>query len=310
MPKDKPAANLRQSVSRAMANTRQRLNQAPPLAVVPQYLMPKRAMTVIGRYVASWQGGRWSTMIIRNFIRYYDVDMTQAIRQDPASYVSFNDFFTRALLPGQRPIAQTSHVSPVDGAISQFGAIKHDQVFQAKGHHYSTTALLGGDATLAEAFHNGTFATIYLSPRDYHRVHMPCEGKLERMIYVPGDLFSVSPTTVAGVPGLFARNERVVCIFSSPQGFFALVLVGAAIVGSIATTWHGTVNEVRDGKPVQWDYADTPVTLRKGEEMGRFLLGSTVVMLFAPGSCAFPAHWAPGGVVRQGEAMSDVISET
>jgi phosphatidylserine decarboxylase len=193
----------------------------------------------------------------------------------------------------------------VDGAISQFGAIERDQIFQAKGHQYSTTALVGGDAALAAEFESGHFATLYLSPRDYHRIHMPGEGRLRRMIHVPGDLFSVNPTTARGVPGLFARNERVVCVFDSDVGSFVLVLVGATIVGSMATVWHGVVNPPRPGALREWKYGDRDLRLPQGAEMGRFLLGSTVVMLFPRGDLHFNPNWAPGGAVRLGEAMAD-----
>jgi phosphatidylserine decarboxylase len=188
--------------------------------------------------------------------------------------------------------------------VSQLGAIEHDQIFQAKGHHYSTTALLGGDATLAAQFQGGSFATIYLSPRDYHRIHMPCDGRLLRMEHVPGALFSVNPLTARGVPGLFARNERVVCLFDTPLGPMALVLVGATIVGSMATVWHGQVNPPRTGKLRRWDYADQDIRLRQGEEMGRFQLGSTVVLLFPLGAVQFTAGWAAARPVRLGEAMA------
>ena len=182
--------------------------------------------------------------------------------------------------------------------------MQKDQIFQAKGHHYSSRALLGGDAALAAQFDDGSFATLYLSPRDYHRIHMPCAGRLRRMIYVPGELFSVNPTTARGVPGLFARNERVVCIFDSAQGPFALVLVGATIVGSMATVWHGVVNAQRSGELREWPYADSAVTLEQGQEMGRFLLGSTVVLLFPKGPLQFNPAWAPGAAIRMGEVMA------
>ncbi len=181
--------------------------------------------------------------------------------------------------------------------------IERDQIFQAKGHSYSTTALVGGDRDLAARFENGSFATLYLSPRDYHRIHMPCAGKLTRMIYVPGALFSVNPTTARGVPGLFARNERVVCVFESAFGPFVLTLVGATIVGSMATVWHGIVNPLRSGVLREWRYDDRQLQLRQGEEMGRFLLGSTVVMLFPKDTLAFNPDWAPTGAIRMGEAM-------
>ena len=202
--------------------------------------------------------------------------------------------------------AASDLVSPVDGSISQFGAIDGERIFQAKGHQYSATALLGGDASLAAPFHGGHFATLYLSPKDYHRIHMPCAGRLTRMIHVPGDLFSVNPTTARGVPGLFARNERVVCLFEGEFGPWALVLVGATIVGSMATVWHGVVNPPRPGQLRQWHYDDRDLRLAKGQEMGRFLLGSTVVLLFPPGPLQFESAWAPGGAIRMGEAMARV----
>ncbi|KNZ31280.1 MAG: phosphatidylserine decarboxylase [Methylibium sp. NZG] len=283
------------------------------LAVLPQYLLPKQALTAFGGRIASAQGGALTTRLIRWFVGRYGVNMAEAAEPDIARYASFNEFFTRALKPGVRPLAVADLVCPVDGAISQFGAIRHDQIFQAKGHHYSTTALLGGDAGLASRFHDGHFATIYLSPKDYHRIHMPCDGRLVRMLHVPGALFSVNPTTARGVPGLFARNERVVCIFETgPEGShgstgpFALVLVGATIVGSMATVWHGVVNPPRTGGLREWQYRDPddPVRLKQGDEMGRFLLGSTVVLLFPAGRLQFNAGWAPGAAVRMGEAMA------
>ena len=198
-------------------------------------------------------------------------------------------------------------VCPVDGAIRQLGRIEGDRIFQAKGHDYDTRTLLGGDAALAQSFQGGRFATIYLSPRDYHRIHMPAAATLRRMLYVPGDLFSVNPATAAGVPGLFARNERVVCLFDMPVGDrtvpFALVLVGATIVGSMATTWHGVVNPPRPGTVREWRYDDAPLHLDKGAEMGRFLLGSTVVLLWPPDTIAFHPDWAAARPVRLGEAM-------
>ena len=205
---------------------------------------------------------------------------------------------------GARPLARADLICPVDGAISQFGAMQGDQLFQAKGHHYSSTALVGGDSALAARFDGGSFATLYLSPRDYHRIHMPLDGRLTRMIYVPGALFSVNPVTARGVPGLFARNERVVCVFETVSGPFVLVLVGATIVGSMATTWHGVVNPPRGGAVREWRYDDQSVVLPQGQEMGRFLLGSTVVMLFPKGPLRFNPAWSPGASIRLGEAMA------
>jgi len=274
------------------------------LAVLPQYLLPKQALTTVAGKFASARLGGLTTSVIRWFVGRYNVNMAEAANPDIASYTSFNDFFTRALKPGARPLAQADLICPVDGAISQFGPIAKDQVFQAKGHTYSTTALVGGDAAAAARFDNGHFATLYLSPRDYHRIHMPCAGELTRMVHVPGDLFSVNPTTARGVPGLFARNERVVCFFESAQGPFVLVLVGATIVGSMATVWHGQVNPPRTGVLRQWDYAKGQVNLQQGEEMGRFLLGSTVVMLFPQGPLQFNPQWSPTRPIQLGEAMA------
>ena len=272
-----------------------------------QYLLPKQALTHFAGWVASRERGWVTTEIIRRFVARYRVNMDEALDSDISSYRSFNEFFTRALKPGVRPVAQAALVCPVDGAVSQFGPIAGDQLFQAKGHHYSTTALVGGDAALAAQYDNGSFATIYLSPRDYHRIHMPCAGRLTRMIYVPGDLFSVNPVTARGVPGLFARNERVVCVFESARGPFVLVLVGATIVGSMATVWHGVVNPPRGKGVREWRYpasGQPEVVLKQGEEMGRFLLGSTVVLLFPKGPLRFNTGWAPGRAVRLGEAMA------
>jgi phosphatidylserine decarboxylase len=265
--------------------------------------LPKYLLTAFAGLVANDRGGARTTKLINWFVKKYNVNMAEAANPDTASYASFNEFFTRPLREGARPIADTAYICPVDGAISEFGHINAGQIFQAKGHEFSATALVGGDATLAATYHDGQFANIYLSPRDYHRIHMPCDGRLKRMIYVPGELFSVNPTTARGVPGLFARNERVVCVFDSPAGEFVLVLVGATIVGSMHTAWHGIVNPPRTKEVREWTYADQDIQLKKGEEMGRFLLGSTVVMLFQKDSMQFNPSWKPTGAVRLGEEM-------
>jgi len=273
--------------------------------VLPQYLLPKQALTILAGRFASAHRGKLNTQVIRRFVRRYGVDMSEAAEPDIACYASFNDFFTRALKPGARPIAHAPLICPVDGAISQFGHIQGAQIFQAKGHHYTTTALVGGDAALAAEFQDGDFATLYLSPRDYHRIHMPCAGRLRRMIHVPGALFSVNPATAQGVPGLFARNERVVCVFDSAQGPFVLTLVGATIVGSMATVWHGIINPPRSKQIREWHYPDKDIVLKQGEEMGRFLLGSTAVMLFPKGERRFNPEWMPGRKIRMGEMMAE-----
>jgi phosphatidylserine decarboxylase len=242
--------------------------------------------------------------MMRRFVARYGVDLSEAATPDLASFDTFNAFFTRALRADARPLATADWICPVDGAISQFGAIEDDRIFQAKGHHYTTHALVGGDAGLAEQFRNGAFATLYLSPKDYHRIHMPCGGELRRMIHVPGALFSVNPATAQGIPGLFARNERVVCVFDSVHGPFVLVLVGATIVGSMATVWHGVVNASRPGELREWHYEPGAIRLARGAEMGRFLLGSTVVLLFPKDTVHFNPDWAPRRAVRLGEAMA------
>ncbi len=278
------------------------------LAVLPQYLLPKQLLTSFAGAAARHAAGDLTTAAIRRFVARYGVDMNEAADPDIAHYATFNDFFTRALKPGARPFADAAWLCPVDGAISQFGRIERDQILQAKGHGYSTTALVGGDAALAARFQDGDFATLYLSPRDYHRIHMPCAGRLVRMIHVPGALFSVNPATARGVPGLFARNERVVCLFESERGPFVLTLVGATIVGSMATVWHGVVNPPRPGTLREWSYPERgegEVLLARGAEMGRFLLGSTVVLLFPRGVLRFNPRWTPGRAIRMGEAMAE-----
>lgn len=272
-------------------------------AVLIQYLLPKQALTIFAGKVAGARGGAMTTRLIKWFVGRYQVNMAEAANPDIAAYPTFNEFFTRALRSDARPLAEANYICPVDGAISQFGAIEKDQLFQAKGHTYSTTALVGGDASLAAQFDNGHFATIYLSPKDYHRIHMPCDGRLTRMIYVPGDLFSVNPVTARGVPGLFARNERVVCVFDTASGPFVLTLVGATIVGSMATVWHGVINPPRSREVREWNYNTQNVMLKKGDEMGRFLLGSTVVMLFPKNTLQFNTQWKPAQGVRLGEVM-------
>jgi phosphatidylserine decarboxylase len=279
----------------------------PPLPITQQYLLPKKLLTVFGGMVAGARMGAITRWIVRRFVATYKVNMAEAANPDIASYATFNEFFTRPLREGARPISVAPFVCPVDAAISQYGPIEHDQIFQAKGHSYSTRALVGGDQGLAHLFDHGHFATLYLAPKDYHRIHMPCEGRLKRMIYIPGDLFSVNPLTARHVPTLFARNERVVCEFECAHGPLVMVLVGATIVGSMATVWHGTINPPRTRQPREWRYDDQDIVLPKGAEMGRFLLGSTVILLFPANVLTFTPDWAPTRPVRLGEAMGTVI---
>jgi phosphatidylserine decarboxylase len=276
------------------------------LKVLLQHLLPKQRLTTFAGRIAGSEGQWLTPRLIRWFVGRYGVDMDEAANCDLGSYKSFNEFFTRPLKTGARPLADADFVCPVDGAISQFGAIDDHHILQAKGHRFTTTELVGGDKALAAEFRHGSFANLYLSPKDYHRLHMPCDGTLLRMIYVPGALFSVNPVTARGVPNLFARNERVVCVFRSPEhGLFVMVLVGATIVGSMATVWHGVVNPKRTNKPSEWVYDEGAIALRKGDEMGRFLLGSTIVMLFRQNAIVFNPEWAPERPVRLGETMGN-----
>ena len=278
------------------------------LSILLQHLLPKQAITVLAGKLASQQCGALTTKVIAWFVKRYGVNMAEAANADIASYKSFNEFFTRPLKDNARPLANGDFICPVDGAISQFGSIEKDQIFQAKGHSYSTLALVAGQQALASKFENGHFACLYLSPKDYHRIHMPCDGTLKSMAYVPGDLFSVNPATAANVPNLFARNERVVCEFESEKyGTFVMVLVGATIVGSMATVWHdaenGIINPPRSKNIRTWSYLDKNIALKQGDEMGRFLLGSTVVILFEKDALQFNTDWQPARAIRLGEVM-------
>ena len=276
------------------------------LFVLLQYLLPQHLISrLIGRLAESSQP--WlREILIRQFVRAYDVDLSEAERENPDSYASFNDFFTRALKPAARPLADAEDaiVCPADGCVSQIGRLRADRLLQAKGREYSVLELIGGDVELAQSFHHGHFATIYLSPRDYHRVHMPLAGTLRRMIHIPGDLFSVNAATAREVPQLFARNERLVCLFDTACGPMAVILVGAMIVAGIETVWSGLVTP--RGRRVQtFFYADpvTPVQLAHGAQMGRFRLGSTVIVLLPDTIRGWHEDLAAGRQVRMGESL-------
>ncbi|SER66629.1 phosphatidylserine decarboxylase [Vreelandella subterranea] len=243
-----------------------------------QYPLPQHALSRLTGKFAQCDNPWVKNTLINAFIKRFNVDMSQALEPDPTAYATFNDFFTRALKADARPIHE-GIISPADGTLSQYGRLQAGQLVQAKGHTYSAQTLLGGDTALAEEFLGGSFATVYLSPKDYHRVHMPVTGTLREMVYVPGRLFSVNQATANYVPGLFARNERLVCIFDTEQGSLAMVLVGAMIVAAIETVWSGQVTPL-SGHPQRMQFGQ-PITLEKGAEMGRFKLGSTVVMCFA-----------------------------
>lgn len=280
--------------------------------ILLQHLLPKQAITALAGRLANLKASKLTTAVIGWFVKRYNVNMAEAAEPNISSYQTFNDFFTRPLKADARPLANADFICPVDGAISQLGNIEADQIFQAKGHAYSTTALVGGDKNLAAKFENGHFACLYLSPKDYHRIHMPCDGTLKTMTYVPGALFSVNPTTAQGVPGLFARNERVVCEFDSTEhGSFIMALVGATIVGSMATSWHdsenGIINPPRTSNIRVWSYQDQNISLKQGDEMGKFLLGSTVVMLFEKDTLAFNKTWQAERTIKLGEMMATKI---
>ena len=278
------------------------------LNILLQYCLPKQAITMLAGKLANKRAGKLTTRVIKWFVKHYKVKMSEAANPDITSYATFNDFFTRALSADARPLAKAHFIWPVDGKISQLGAIKAGRIFQAKGRDYSTLELVAGNVPLASHYENGQFACLYLSPKDYHRIHMPCDGVLKSMAYVPGDLFSVNPTTAENVANLFARNERVVCEFqSATHGTFVMVLVGATIVGSMATVWHDIVNPPRTREVRTWRY-DGEVELKQGEEMGRFLLGSTVVLLFEKKTISFDKKWKAGRLIQLGEAINGEIA--
>lgn len=274
------------------------------LFIALQHILPQHLLSRGVGWLAATRIKPIKNTFIRRFAAAYDINMAEAAEENPLAYESFNAFFTRALKPGARPIAEGDRAiaCPADGAISQIGDISDDRIFQAKGHDYRVTALLGGDESRARPFTGGKFATVYLSPRDYHRVHMPFAGKLREMIYVPGDLYSVNATTAGNVDNLFARNERLVCIFDTAAGPMAVVLVGAMIVAGIATTWTGDIRP--HGRHVTvTGYQHEPVVLRKGDELGRFYLGSTAIVLFGPGVADWREDLRAGSPVRMGEAF-------
>lgn len=273
--------------------------------VLPQYLLPQHALSQAMAKLTHCQNRVWKNLFINAIIRVYGVNMAEAAQQDINQFASFNQFFTRALQPGVRSIAAAADAiaSPADGVISQLGAIAAGRIFQAKGHSYSVLELLGGDAERAAAFANGSFATIYLSPKDYHRLHMPVTATLQEMVHIPGRLFSVNASTVNAVPNLFARNERVACLFNSAAGPVALVLVGAIFVSSVETVWHGVVTPPTRPAPRSWQYDGDAPHLAKGIEMGRFNMGSTIIVLFAENQVSWRSDLQPGTPVKLGESL-------
>tara|TARA_R110001583_G_scaffold21088_1_gene80239 strand:+ start:2187 stop:3056 length:870 start_codon:yes stop_codon:yes gene_type:complete len=275
------------------------------LKIIGQYLLPKHLLSRLTGKLAAAKAGKLTTFLIKKFIAQYKINMQEAKHSEPEHFETFNDFFTRELKEGARTIVEGDNnlATPVDGKVSQQGDIKEGRIFQAKGHDFSLRELLGGRDDVAAPFDEGIFSTVYLAPKDYHRIHMPITGKLEQMIFIPGDLFSVNPLTAENVPNLFARNERAVAIFSTAIGPMAMVLVGATIVASIETIWAGTLK----GKEIQYsDYSDQDISIEKGAEMGRFKLGSTIVALFPKDSINFSEDLEAGSITRLGELFATV----
>ncbi|MFO9238504.1 archaetidylserine decarboxylase [Legionella pneumophila serogroup 1] len=275
------------------------------LKTLPQYLIPKHGITALAGYFADVRNPRLKNFLIRNFIRKFDVDMSEALIEDPKSYDCFNDFFIRHLKPECRPLSQSDVICPVDGCISEIGKIERGQLLQAKGKYYSVQELLACDGQLAEQFVQGQFATLYLSPKDYHRVHMPIDAELVSMTYIPGTLFSVQPATTRVVPKLFARNERLAIFFKTKIGPMVMVMVGATIVGAIGTSWHGDVK--RSKKLERFDYSEQfpDKIISQGSEMGYFKLGSTVVLLFANGEkIQWDKELLAGSKIQLGKPMA------
>lgn len=273
------------------------------LKTAPQYIIPARALNAYAKFMANVKIPVIKNRLIRNFIKDYNVNMSEALEESIDSYACFNDFFIRHLKPACRPVATEGIVSPVDGVISEIGAITSGKLLQAKGRHYTVSELLACDEQLSSQFNHGHFATLYLSPKDYHRVHMPIDATLKEMIYVPGRLFSVQPSTARVVPNLFARNERLVVFFDTPVGLMAMVLVGAMVVGAIGTSWHGDIR--RGNKRVHFSYEDASIALNKATEMGYFKLGSTVVLLFADNQhMQWNSDLHAGDTIRMGESLA------
>lgn len=276
------------------------------LKTLPQFIIPKKGLTIFAGLMANVQKSNIKNSLIRWFIDKYKVNMSEAVEENPENYSCFNDFFIRHLKPECRPLASATIVSPVDGCVSELGRIKEGQILQAKGRYYTVAELLAAEPLLSDQFKQGSFATLYLSPKDYHRIHMPIDATLREMIYVPGKLFSVQPTTARVIPHLFARNERLVAFFDTSLGLMAMVLVGATIVGAIGTRWQGDIQRGSNKKILDLGSIN-PVdrSVKQGEEMGYFKLGSTVILLFAD---AEQATWSEdigaGSLIQYGQMMA------
>lgn len=276
--------------------------------ILRQYILPQHFLSRLAGLVSNCRKTWFKNWLITDFIRRYKVDMSCALEPDPHKYENFNDFFTRALKPSARPIAQepTAIVSPVDGCISQLGNISTGKILQAKGFNYDVEQLLGGSSQRAAPFSNGKFMTVYLAPKDYHRVHMPLAGQLQEMVYVPGRLFSVNPLTASHVPNLFARNERVVAIFETSAGPMAIILVGAMLVASVSTVWDGMIAPSVNKEIHVKQYRSPVISLDRGAEMGHFQLGSTVIVLFGPKQMTWNENLSPEQSVMLGQMIGKI----
>jgi len=276
------------------------------LTTLPQYILPHHFLSNVMSKFTHSKIKVWKNIMISQIIKIYGVNMSEAKEQDINNFESFNHFFTRELKPGVRPISSVENAiaCPADGAVSQAGLIEQGDIFQAKGKSFTAIDLLGGDAERAKPFENGSFTTIYLSPKDYHRLHMPIKGTLTEMIHIPGRLFSVNGATANSVPGLFARNERVACMFDTELGPMALILVGAIFVSSVETTWHGVVTPPSIDSVRSWQYKEDAPVIDKGEEMGRFNMGSTIIVLFGKDKIKWEEEFKAGKKVQLGEMIA------
>lgn len=281
------------------------LSYGKRLKIAFQYVMPQKYLTQAAGWLAQQKWGVVTHFIIKLFAKKYGINMEEAAKPNFSDYATFNEFFTRLLREDARKIDEnpTALCLPADGKISQCGLIDNETMLQAKGHSFSLRDLLADDEELTSIFKNGTFATTYLSPRDYHRVHMPCDATLRKMIYVPGDLFSVNPFLNEHVPNLLARNERVICVFDTAFGSMVQILVGATITASISTVWAGIINPPRPNQVKVWDY-DGSIQLKKGQEMGAFQLGSTVINLFQQDRVTLAEHLGVDTVTKMGEILA------
>ena len=275
-----------------------------------QYILPHHALSKMMSKLTHCENKIWKNLFIKQIIKHYGVNMNEALEQDINTFKSFNHFFTRELNSNVRPLTTTPNAiaCPADGTVSQAGKINDGEIFQAKGKNFTVTELLGGDSKRAEPFNNGVFTTIYLSPKDYHRLHMPLTGTLREMVHIPGRLFSVNTATTNSVPGLFARNERVAAMFDTDTGPMALVLVGAIFVSSIETVWHGVVTPPSITSVRSWQYQENAPVLKIGEEMGRFNMGSTIIVLLAKNKAEWDSNFTAEKVVKLGEHIGKTLA--